>query len=199
MRLLGGPVYVHQFKINGKAAFDGDVWQWHQDYGTWARDDLMPEPRAMNVALFLDDVTEFNGALMIIPKSHKQGVLEAGHDLSTTSYPLWTLDKGRDRPPRRRGRPGRAQGRGGVDVDVPLQPGARLARQHLSVQPHHRLHQRLSRRQPHPPLQARGNGSPTATSHRSSVSPTIACWNWRPPDPRLTEAPLTVDRRRRLI
>ncbi|MEE8188154.1 MAG: phytanoyl-CoA dioxygenase family protein, partial [Kiloniellales bacterium] len=32
-------------------------------------------------------------ALMFIPKSHKGGVLEAGHDLLTTSYPLWTLDK----------------------------------------------------------------------------------------------------------
>jgi len=29
---------------------------------------------------------------MIIPKSHKQGVLAAGHDTTTTSYPLWTLD-----------------------------------------------------------------------------------------------------------
>ena len=92
-QLLGGPVYIHQYKINGKAAFDGDVWQWHQDYGTWARDDLMPEARAMNIALFLDDVTEFNGALMFIPKSHREGVYEAGHDLKTTSYPLWTLDK----------------------------------------------------------------------------------------------------------
>ena len=34
-KLLGEPVYMHQFKINGKMAFDGDVWQWHQDYGTW--------------------------------------------------------------------------------------------------------------------------------------------------------------------
>jgi len=93
MQLLGGPVYMHQFKINGKAAFDGDVWQWHQDYGTWARDDEMPEPRAMNIALFLEDVTEFNGALMFIPRSHKTGVIEAGHDTLTTSYPLWTLDK----------------------------------------------------------------------------------------------------------
>ena len=92
MQLLDGPVYMHQFKINAKAAFDGDVWQWHQDYGTWARDDLMPEPRAMNIALFLDDVTEFNGPLMLIPKSHVRGKLEAGHDLQTTSYPLWTLD-----------------------------------------------------------------------------------------------------------
>ncbi len=93
MQLVDGPVYMHQFKINGKAAFDGDVWQWHQDYGTWARDDLMPEPRAMNIALFLEDVTEFNGALMFIPRSHKSGVIEAGHDTLTTSYPLWTLDK----------------------------------------------------------------------------------------------------------
>jgi len=92
MQLLDGPVYMHQYKINAKAAFDGDVWQWHQDYGTWARDDLMPAPRAMNIAVFLDDVTEFNGALMFIPKSHKRGVLEAGHDVVTTSYPLWTLD-----------------------------------------------------------------------------------------------------------
>ena len=30
-QLLGGDVYIHQFKLNGKAAFDGDVWQWHQD------------------------------------------------------------------------------------------------------------------------------------------------------------------------
>jgi ectoine hydroxylase len=91
-QLLDGPIYIHQFKINAKAAFDGDVWQWHQDYGTWQRDDDMPEARAMNIALFLDDVTEFNGPLMFIPGSHKRGVLEAGHDITTTSYPLWTLD-----------------------------------------------------------------------------------------------------------
>jgi len=92
MQLLGGRVYMHQYKINAKAAFDGEVWQWHQDYGTWARDDLMPEARAMNIALFLDDVNEFNGPLMFIPGSHKAGKLDAGHDLETTSYPLWTLD-----------------------------------------------------------------------------------------------------------
>ncbi len=91
-QLLAGQVYIHQFKINAKAAFDGDVWQWHQDYGTWRRDDDMPEARAMNIALFLDDVTEFNGPLMFIPKSHKLGTLDAGHDVDTTSYPLWTLD-----------------------------------------------------------------------------------------------------------
>jgi ectoine hydroxylase len=92
MQLLGGPVYIHQFKLNGKAAFDGDVWQWHQDYGTWAADDDMPAPRAMNLAVFLDEVNEFNGPLLFIPKSHRKGKLPAGHDVTTTSYPLWTID-----------------------------------------------------------------------------------------------------------
>ena len=90
-QLFNEKLYMHQFKINGKMAFDGDVWQWHQDYGTWLNDDAMPEARAMNVAIFLDDVNEFNGPLMFIPGSHKMGALEAGHDTSTTSYPLWTI------------------------------------------------------------------------------------------------------------
>ncbi len=92
-QILKGDVYMHQYKVNAKAAFTGDVWQWHQDFGTWSRDDLMPEARAMNIALYVDDAVEFNGPLWMIPKSHKQGVFEAGHDLQTTSYPLWTLDR----------------------------------------------------------------------------------------------------------
>jgi ectoine hydroxylase len=90
--LLGEALYMHQFKINGKMAFEGDVWQWHQDYGTWLNDDAMPTERAMNVAIFLDDVTDFNGPLMFIPGSHRRGVVDAKHDLTTTSYPLWTVD-----------------------------------------------------------------------------------------------------------
>jgi ectoine hydroxylase len=91
-QLLNGKVYVHQFKLNAKAAFTGDIWQWHQDFGIWHRDDEMPEPKAMNLAVYLDEVNEFNGPLYMIPKSHKHGVMEAEHDTTTTSYPLWTLD-----------------------------------------------------------------------------------------------------------
>jgi len=92
-QLMGDRVYMHQFKINAKSAFTGDVWQWHQDYGTWARDDGMPEPRAMNIAVFLDEVMHINGPLMRVPRSHVHGTLAAGHDTTTTSYPLWTLDE----------------------------------------------------------------------------------------------------------
>ena len=92
-QIFGEKVYMHQFKINAKAAFTGDVWQWHQDYGTWKRDDGMPEPRAMNIAIFLDEVMPINGPLMLVPKSQHAGDLKASHDLETTSYPLWTLDE----------------------------------------------------------------------------------------------------------
>jgi ectoine hydroxylase len=92
-QVFGDRLYMHQYKINAKAAFDGDVWQWHQDYGTWQRDDGMPEPHAMNIAVYLDEVMTINGPLMLVPRSHKHGVFDAGHDLATTSYPLWTLDQ----------------------------------------------------------------------------------------------------------
>ncbi len=103
MQVLGGEIYMHQYKVNAKAAFDGEVWQWHQDYGTWARDDDMPEPRAMNISVFLDDVTAANGPLLFIPGSHKLGIVEAGHDLGTTSYPLWTLSQAKVKELAKRG------------------------------------------------------------------------------------------------
>ena len=89
--LLQEKLYMHQFKINGKMAFEGDVWQWHQDYGTWFNDDLMPSARAMNVAIFLDEVTEFNGPLLFIPGSHKKGIIKAKHDLIHTKFCLQKL------------------------------------------------------------------------------------------------------------
>ena len=92
-QVFGEQVYMHQFKINAKSAFTGDVWQWHQDYGTWKRDDGMLEPRAMNIAIFLDEVMPINGPLMLVPRSQTAGDLKASHDLATTSYPLWTLDE----------------------------------------------------------------------------------------------------------
>jgi ectoine hydroxylase len=92
-QVFGERVYMHQYKINAKSAFTGAVWQWHQDYGTWKRDDGMPEPRAMNISIFLDEVMPINGPLMLVPRSHLAGDLQASHDLETTSYPLWTLDE----------------------------------------------------------------------------------------------------------
>jgi ectoine hydroxylase len=75
VQLLGGPVYVYQFKINAKVAFVGDTWEWHQDFIFWQREDGVREPRLVTISVFLDDVTEFNGQLLRVAGSHRQGVI----------------------------------------------------------------------------------------------------------------------------
>ncbi len=75
-QILGSQVYVYQFKINAKAAFSGDVWQWHQDFIFWRKQDGLLTPRIMNAMILLDDMNEFNGALFVIPGSHKEGMID---------------------------------------------------------------------------------------------------------------------------
>ena len=77
MQVLGGPVYSHQYKVVTKAPFGSLNLPWHQDFGTWHLIDGMPEPRAMNFALFLDEVNEHNGPITFIPRSHRHGLLDA--------------------------------------------------------------------------------------------------------------------------
>lgn len=74
--LLGSEVYVHQFKINAKLALEGDQWEWHQDFLYWNKEDAMPSSRVLTIAIFLNDIHEFNGPMLIIPKSHKEGMLD---------------------------------------------------------------------------------------------------------------------------
>lgn len=70
-QLLGGDPYVYQSKLNTKQGLVGDWWEWHQDYTFWKKDDGMKEPRVTTAMIFLNDVTEFNGPLYLIPGSHK--------------------------------------------------------------------------------------------------------------------------------
>lgn len=76
MQILGGEVYVYQFKVNAKASFGGDVWEWHQDYVFWMKEDGLPAPQVINAVVFLDEVNEFNGPLYLIPGSHAEGVFD---------------------------------------------------------------------------------------------------------------------------
>ena len=155
MQILGSDkLYMHQFKINAKAAFDGAVWQWHQDYATWFNDDDMPAPRAMNIALFLAEANEFNGPLMFIPKSHRRGRLEAGHDVD--HHQLSALDHRQrdDRPAGGGRRHRRSEGPARLDPAVPRQPGACLGIQPDALVALDSLPVAEPVRQRDPPLQA---------------------------------------------
>lgn len=74
--LLGEPFYLHQYKIVTKHPFGKLALPWHQDYASWADIDGMPQPRAITIGLYMEDVTEFNGALAFIPGSHKHAILD---------------------------------------------------------------------------------------------------------------------------
>lgn len=76
-QIIRNDVYVYQLKVNAKAAFAGDVWEWHQDFIFWQREDGVLDSDLVNVTVFLDDVDEDNGPLMLIPGSHLGGIIQA--------------------------------------------------------------------------------------------------------------------------
>lgn len=89
-RILDSDVYVHQSKLNTKRAIVGDKWDWHQDYIFWHKDDGMPEPRVINAMIYLDEMTEFNGPLYVIPGSHRDGMSEeVAEEVSLESESEW--------------------------------------------------------------------------------------------------------------
>ena len=92
-QLLGNRLYAQQVKVNVKAAFEGEAWQWHYDFATHHEEDGVVRPLALNLHVFLDDVREFNGPLYFIPGSHRHGPPAAELDTVSTSYPLWVVER----------------------------------------------------------------------------------------------------------
>ena len=98
-QVLGDDIYVHQFKINYKSAFGGDVWPWHQDTVYWVKEDGLRGQTLTNAMIFLDEVTEFNGPLYFIAGSHKEGLLDGTDHLfsyDADNKDHWTAGFGAD-------------------------------------------------------------------------------------------------------
>lgn len=87
--ILGGEVYVHQYKINTKQAFNGQSWEWHSDFWFWKKEDGMPEAKAFTAVIFLDDVNEFNGPMLLVPETQNDELIDEIH-----SRPYGDLDGG---------------------------------------------------------------------------------------------------------
>ncbi|MGE0797566.1 MAG: phytanoyl-CoA dioxygenase family protein [Lautropia sp.] len=68
-------LYIFHSKINVKPAFEGTIWAWHQDYGTWEKDGV-PTSNMTTALVMLDQAEEIGGALYFIPGSHQRGNLE---------------------------------------------------------------------------------------------------------------------------
>ncbi|RNL83887.1 ectoine hydroxylase [Halostreptopolyspora alba] len=70
-QILGSDVYVHQSRVNYKPGFGGGDFFWHSDFETWHAEDGMPRMRAVSISIALTDNYVHNGALMIMPGSHR--------------------------------------------------------------------------------------------------------------------------------
>ncbi|MFE3460461.1 ectoine hydroxylase [Nocardiopsis aegyptia] len=70
-QLLGSDVYVHQSRINYKPGFGGGSFYWHSDFETWHAEDGLPRMRTVSFSVALTDNFTHNGALMIMPGSHR--------------------------------------------------------------------------------------------------------------------------------
>ena len=82
-------LYLHHSKVNAKAAIEGSVWPWHQDFGSWNLDGIQ-RPDLATFMLMLDDATEMSGCLYLLPGSHRWGRTDAYLDTST-AYRLWSV------------------------------------------------------------------------------------------------------------
>ena len=89
-QLLGErDLYLHHSKVNVKAAIEGSVWPWHQDFGSWNLDGIQ-RPDMATMMVMLDEATEMAGCLYLLPGSHRWGRTEAYLDTST-AYRLWSV------------------------------------------------------------------------------------------------------------
>lgn len=105
-QLMGDKAYLYQSRLNYKIAGRGDVFQWHQDYGSWVEDGV-PEGghrQMLSVLVMLDDTEHESGPLRFIPGSHKAGLIKSRYDTETTSYALHVVpDEEVERLSRERG------------------------------------------------------------------------------------------------
>jgi ectoine hydroxylase len=82
-------LYLHHTKVNIKAAIEGSIWPWHQDYGSWHLDGIA-RPTMLTIMVGLDTSKELNGCLYFIPGTHKVGRVDPYFDTST-AYKVWSL------------------------------------------------------------------------------------------------------------
>lgn len=94
-QLLNDDVYLHQTRLNPKEGFGmGGSWEWHQDYPPWHKIDGMPEPRCVMTTVFIDDCSPANSPLLVVPASHRFGLMESSvhGDTVGRGYDLMHID-----------------------------------------------------------------------------------------------------------
>lgn len=98
-QLIGEEVYIHQSRINFQRGFGADQrggsgFLWHQDFEQWHCEDGMPRMRAVSMAVLLERAVPANGALMVMPGSHRALLQAHGDPAERERYARGALSKG---------------------------------------------------------------------------------------------------------
>jgi len=78
-QILGGPIGIHQSRVNFKPGLVGREFGWHSDFETWHAEDGMPRMQALSMSVLLSDNHTCNGPTLMIPGSHTTFVSCPGH------------------------------------------------------------------------------------------------------------------------
>jgi ectoine hydroxylase len=102
-QLIGEDVYVHQSRINYQRGITersrgGSGFLWHQDFEQWHSEDGMPRMRAVSMAVLLEPARPTNGALMVMPGSHRRMVQALGDPSGSERYAKGALSSGPEIP-----------------------------------------------------------------------------------------------------
>ena len=114
-------------KLNFKRAKEGSEFPWHQDYPYWYVAVGEDAQDVITAIVFLDDATADNGAVRVIPGSHRIGPVRRDPDDPTRflTDPAALDPRARDRP----------RGPGRLGAVVRLVPGPPLIAQHVGPAP----------------------------------------------------------------
>lgn len=77
-QISGEDVYLYQTRVVVKAGLERRAYTpypWHQDFSTWVLMDRMVAPKPIVIGVFLDPIDACNAPVMVVPRSHKRGLI----------------------------------------------------------------------------------------------------------------------------
>ena len=87
-RMLDEQIYLFQTRINAKMGRLGEGYPWHTDFANWINDGVQRGSinDMITVSILLTESTPENGALQVVPGSHRHGVGDLYFDTESVGY-----------------------------------------------------------------------------------------------------------------
>ena len=87
-QMLGEQIYLFQTRINAKMGRLGEGYPWHTDFANWINDGVQRGSinDMITVSILLTESTPENGALQVVPGSHRHGIGDLYFDSESVGY-----------------------------------------------------------------------------------------------------------------